>query len=137
LAEATKAAELLVAHAGQSAARTVILAGSQRLHSQAMAKFYFASAWGVEAKAAGTELSKARESFLGAHKTLTAAPEATPAILAQLRQAESQFTFFDTALTRAAGASPSPANLRDVFTTSERVLQIMDDVTDMFSRIKA
>lgn len=136
LAEATKAAEMLVTHSGQNSARIVSLSGGQRMHSQAMAKFYFASAWGVEAKMAGTEMNKARESFVAAHKTLTAAPENTPAILAQLRQAESQFTFFDTALTRTASTSPSPANLRDVFTTSERVLQIMDGVTDMYTRLK-
>jgi Type IV pili methyl-accepting chemotaxis transducer N-term len=137
LAEATKASDLLVAHSGQTAARIVSLSGGQRMHSQAMAKFYFASAWGVDAKAAGAEMNKARESFLAAHKALTTAAETTPPILAQLRQAESQFTFFDTALTRTTGTSPSAANLRDVFTTSERVLQIMDGVTDMYTRLKA
>ncbi len=135
LATANRAELQLVALSGKPTAQLIATAGEQRVHTQAMAKFYLAAAWGLDAAGATREIGRARAQYLGAHTTLLQAPDTTPAIQAELRQAETQFTFLDAGLQAARPQEASPEMLRNLFTASERVLQVMDNVAQQYARL--
>jgi len=103
--------------------------------SQRMAAFYLSASWGVQTSLSNTELAKARDEFISAHAVLKNAPEATSAIKVELELAEMQFSFFDSALRTFRTGNPDPRHMTNVFTTSERILQVMDDVTGMYSKL--
>jgi hypothetical protein len=66
---------------------------------------------------------------------LKKAPEATAAIKAELELAETQFSFFDAALRTLRSGAADTTHMTNVFTTSERILQVMDGVTGMYSKL--
>jgi len=115
--------------------KLVNIAGRQRMLSQRMAAHYFGVSWGVQVSAGKAAMGMAREEFVAAHELLKNAPESTPAIKAELTLAETQWTFFDNALRAAGTGSLQKQAMRDVFTTSERILQVMDGVTGMYSKL--
>lgn len=115
--------------------RLVNMAGRQRMLSQRMAAFYLSASWGVQPTTSAAEMSKAKDEFVKAHEVLKSAPEATPAIKAELLLAETQFSFFDTALRNLRPGLGDTQAQGDVFTTSERILQVMDGVTGMYSKL--
>ena len=80
-------------------------------------------------------IAKAKDEFLKAHEVLKSAPETTAGIKAELQLAETQFTFFDTALRNRRPGQGEIEALNNVFTTSERILQVMDGVTGMYSKL--
>ena len=65
---------------------------------------------------------------------LRAVPQATPAIRELLQLADFQWTFFDTALRALRPGEPDRAAMSQVFTTSERLLEVMDEVTAQFEQ---
>jgi nitrate/nitrite-specific signal transduction histidine kinase len=115
----------------------VNLAGRQRMLTQRMAKFYFASAMGVDSDTANAELSKSRKEFESAMVTLKAAPQATPKIRSELQLGETQWVFFQHALDRLDPGRPNKTYLSDVFVSSENLLLVMDNVTHMFASLDA
>ena len=109
-------------------ARLVNLAGRQRMLSQRLAKNYFLNAAKVESKVVQAQLVSDAADFRLALQALKAAPVSTPAIRNELELADSQWLFFESALRRAA----DDAGLHTVATTSERLLGVMDKLTNLY-----
>jgi hypothetical protein len=136
LALAHKGTQQYEALLNKPVGKLVNVAGRQRMLSQRMAKFYFASALQADGGSAREEIGKARTEFLTALQLLKGAPEATARIRDELQLGEAQWLLFDNALQKpAAGAAAKP--LSDVFVTSENLLVVMDKVTSMYTELKA
>jgi hypothetical protein len=53
----------------------------------------------------------------------------------ELELAETQWAFFDTALRALHPGASDKRGMSEVFTASERILQVMDRVTGMYSKL--
>ena len=135
LALANQGTVQLESFSGKASGKLVNMSGRQRMLSQRMAAHYLSASWGVQITASAAEMSKASEEFVKAHGLLKNASESIPAIKAELQLVESQFTFFDIALKSLKPGLGDIQAQGNVFTTSERILQVMDGVTGMYSKL--
>jgi nitrate/nitrite-specific signal transduction histidine kinase len=135
LALANQGTVQLEAVSGKPAGRLVNIAGRQRMLSQRMAAMYLSASWGVQSDASAKAMNTAREEFVKAHAELKSAPESTAQIKAELDLAEQQYGFFDAALRALKAGGANTQAQADVFTTSERILQVMDGVTTLYTRV--
>lgn len=135
LARAQEFTALLVALSGQAMGRCVDTSGRQRMLSQRIAVLYLGSSWGLEIASAPAEIASTSAAFATAQTFLLSAPESTPAIRQQLALASQQWTFFGAALRGLRPGVADPEAMSHVFTTSERILEVMEDVTGEFAKL--
>ena len=128
LVAANKATEALAGLSKQSSAKLVDLAGRERMLSQRLGKNYFLTAAGLEPKPLRDQIASDMGEFKQIMGTLAAAPISTPSIRNELALAESQWTFFASAMQR----KPEAEALRTVATTTERLLEVMNNLTNLY-----
>ena len=138
LADVNKASDQLLASAdrltaalegtSKSGAKILNVAGRQRMLSQRLAKSFMLIEAGQDSAGLRKQLDAARSEFVLALDALEAAPVSTPAIKQDLLQARSQWMFYQSALD---GKDKTVAR-RDVATTSERILEVMDSLTGRY-----
>lgn len=121
--------------AGTQAGRLVNLAGRQRMLSQRAAKFYLVVTWQAPVPQAQAEVDTARKEFAQALTQLYDSPEATPAVREELDLARQQWVLFEDALKRGGDPVGAQRRAANVFASSENMLEIMDRVTGLYTRL--
>ncbi len=107
--------------------------GRQRLISQRLAALFMLEEAAQITPLQAAEQAKLRNEFASTLASLTAASVNTPEIKAELKLAEQQWVFFQSALTGKHGVEGA----RHVASTSERILEVLNNSTNMYQRLAA
>jgi DNA-binding FrmR family transcriptional regulator len=129
-AQANKTTELLDALSKSANAKIVDVAGRQRMLSQRMAKNYFLTAAGVAPASAREQIAADKADFKAAIALLQKSPISTSGIRGDLELTAAQWTFFELALDK----SRDPQAYKDMATTSERLLELTNGLTDQYEK---
>ena len=128
LVAANKATQALEGQTKVASAKLVNAAGRQRMLSQRLAKNYFMAAAGLDSKPLRDQITSDSAEFVEALKTLEASPLSTANIRNELALGQQQWLFFASMLARR----PDADGLRTVATTSERLLEVMNNLTVLY-----
>jgi hypothetical protein len=128
LVAANKATEALEGQTKLASAKLVNSAGRQRMLSQRLAKNYFLAAAGLDSKPLRDQVSSDSAEFAETLKVLEASPLSTANIRNELALGQQQWLFFASMLAR----KPDTDGLRTVATTSERLLEVMNNLTVLY-----
>ncbi|CBJ40967.1 conserved transmembrane protein of unknown function (plasmid) [Ralstonia solanacearum CMR15] len=118
---------------GTPTGKLINVAGRQRMLSQRIAKISMFRAWGIATPQMTQDLDAAIQEFASAQAFLVSAPQNTEAIGSELQLAGTQWLFFEEAVRQPAAGRAE--QLRNIATTSERILQVMDNVTGLYAGI--
>ena len=108
--------------------RLVNIAGRQRMLSQRLAKNYGLDAAGLGGPGVREQMKGDAQEFQSNLAQLDKAPLSTPGIRAAIEQGQAQWVFFEAALKR----KPDARGLGEVATTSERLLEVSDQLTSLY-----
>lgn len=128
LAQANKTTEMLQAVGKSGNARLVNIAGKQRMLSQRMAKNYFLIAANITPGPAREQIDADRAEFKTALAILQKSPISTSAIRGDLELTAAQWFFFEAALNKSRDTQA----LKDMATTSERLLELTNSLTNQY-----
>jgi len=101
--------------------------------SQRIDKYAQAVAWGVAPANAQAEIDQSRAEFVQKLGELSAAPINTQQIKDELDLGKQQWMFFDAALAGRGGDKKTSST--NIATTSERILEVMDNVVGMYEKL--
>ncbi len=111
---------------GVDVGRWVNTAGRTRMLALRLAKFQLLRQYGLGTAASRDLAEQTRNELTGALATLSQAPVNTAAIRQELGLASTQWQFFEQALSRA-DSDPT-----QIATTSERIVEVMDQITQRY-----
>jgi hypothetical protein len=131
LSAANSATQLLVASAKSNSSKIEEMAARQRMLSQRIAKNYFFTVAEVNASAATQQIMTDKKEFKEALNVLQKAPISTQSIRDDLELCSAQWMLFETALDLPKNRADAH---KDVATTSERVLEVANSLTDKYER---